>query len=136
MARTSYVWRDGKWVDKRLIPPPAPPAARSNLPTPMFISDKLGDDINGLWHPSTGEWMDSKSRFRAETEARGLTEMGNEAFPVNRGPTEAEHKAEVAQAIADTYDMIEAGALKVEDAKPVNPELINADLAKASDAAL
>jgi hypothetical protein len=64
-----------------------------------------------------------------------LTEMGNEAFPVNRGPTEAEIKAEVARDIADTYDQIEAGAIRVEDAKPLNPELINTDLAKAADAA-
>jgi len=131
----TYVWRDGKWIDKRLAPPPAPPAARSELPIPMYISDKIGDGINGMWHPATGEWIDSKAKFRAETAARGLTEMGNEAFPVNRGPTEAEIKAEVARDIADTYDQIEAGAIRVEDAKPLNPELINTDLAKAADAA-
>jgi hypothetical protein len=101
----------------------------------MYISDKLGDGVDGMWHPATGEWIDSKAKFRAETAARGLTEMGNEAFPVNRGPTEAEIKAEVARDIADTYDQIEAGAIRVEDAKPLNPELINTDLAKAADAA-
>jgi len=28
-------------------------------------------------HPATGEMMDSKSAFRRETKARGLTEVGN-----------------------------------------------------------
>lgn len=47
----------------------------------------IGDDLpgGGLRHPSTGKMMDSKSRFRAETRARGLVEVGND-MPAPRGP--------------------------------------------------
>lgn len=132
MARASYVMRNGHLVPKHLAEP-LPQQVRgpsSDLACPNYISDKLGDGVEGMWHPATGEWMDSKSRFRAETEARGLTEMGNEPFPERKVQTEAELRAEVAKEIADTYDQIAAETVKVEDAKPVNSEILNVELAK------
>jgi hypothetical protein len=101
MARASYVLRGGRLVPKHLAPPLEHQARgpQSELACPHYISDKLGDSVEGMWHPATGEWMDSKSRFRAETEARGLTEMGNEPFPERRMQTEAELRAEVAKEI-------------------------------------
>lgn len=132
MARASYVLRGGRLVPKHLAPPLEHHARgpQSELPCPNYISDKLGDGVDGMWHPATGEWMDSKAKFRAETEARGLTEMGNEPFPERQVQTDAELRAEVAQEIADTYDQIAAEVVKVEDAKPVNPEVLNVELAK------
>ena len=132
MARASYVMRAGQLVPKHLAPPLEHQARgpQSELSCPNYISDKLGDSVDGLWHPVTGEWMDSKSKFRAETEARGLTEMGNEPFPERRVQTEAELRAEVAKEIADTYDQIAAETVKVEDARPVNSEILNVELAK------
>lgn len=137
MTRATYVFRDGKLVPKHLAGPP-PAQARgpqSSLPRPHYISDNIGG-IRGLRHPSTGEFMDSKSRFRAETEARGLTEMGNEAFPVSRQQTMAELRDEVAREIADTYDQLEAGTLRLEDARPMDTNILNPDLIRTPDAAV
>lgn len=133
MARGTWVMRDGKLVPKHLAPPLTPKGERSALPIPYVISDNLGG-IHGLVHPSTGQRYDSKARFRAETEARGLTEVGNESFPVNKGPSEREQREEVGRAIADTYDALEAGAIKPLDAKPLDSTLINADIARPADA--
>jgi hypothetical protein len=132
MARASYVLRGGRLVPKHLAPPLEHQARgpQSELACPHYISDKIGDGVDGLWHPVTGEWMDSKSKFRAETEARGLTEMGNEPFPERRVQTEAELRAEVAKEIAETYDRIAAETVRVEGAKPVNSEILNVELAK------
>jgi hypothetical protein len=132
MARASYVMRGGRLVPKHLAPPLEHQARgpQSELACPHYISDKIGDGVDGLWHPVTGEWMDSKSKFRAETEARGLTEMGNEPFPERRVQTEAELRAEVAKEIAETYDRIAAETVRVEGAKPVNSEILNVELAK------
>jgi hypothetical protein len=132
MARASYVLRGGRLVPKHLAPPLEHQARgpQSELACPHYISDKIGDGVDGLWHPVTGEWMDSKSKFRAETEARGLTEMGNEPFPERRVQTEAELRAEGAKEIAETYDRIAAETVRVEGAKPVNSEILNVELAK------
>jgi hypothetical protein len=53
---------------------------------PAIISDSLPGGINGIVHPSNGRRYDSKSRFRAETRARGLTEVGNDRFPARKPP--------------------------------------------------
>jgi hypothetical protein len=38
----------------------------------------IGDEMPAVTHPSNGKYYTSKSKFRAETRARGLTEVGNE----------------------------------------------------------
>ena len=38
----------------------------------------IGDTLPDLVHPANGKRYDSKSRFRAETKARGLVEFGTE----------------------------------------------------------
>lgn len=58
-----------------------PRAARSDtIPTPMLALDTM----DPLWHPSTGEYLDSKSAFRAVTKERGGEEVGNEKQSDNR----------------------------------------------------
>lgn len=41
----------------------------------------ISDTMDAVIHPSTGKFYDSKSRFRAETRARGLVEVGNDKIP-------------------------------------------------------
>lgn len=41
----------------------------------------ISDTMDAVVHPSNGKYYDSKSQFRAETRARGLTEVGNETIP-------------------------------------------------------
>lgn len=105
MARASYVIRDGKLVPKHMATPLQHRGPRSGLPRPHVISDTIE-----LRHPSNGKIYQSKKAFRDETRARGLTEMGNEAFPAERVPTDAEVAREVAGDIAEAYDAIENGA--------------------------
>lgn len=71
MARETYVMRAGRLVPKRLAAP---------LHAPDAAPYVIGDDLpgGGCVHPSTGKMMDSKSKFRAETRARGLVEVGND----------------------------------------------------------
>lgn len=38
----------------------------------------ISDHQDMLWHPATGEHVDSKSRFRQITRERGCIEVGNE----------------------------------------------------------
>lgn len=71
MTRATYVMRNGKLVDKRRAAPLVSAGA-----APYVIGDDLPG--GGCIHPSTGKMMDSKSRFRAETRARGLVEVGND----------------------------------------------------------
>lgn len=133
MARASYIWDKAQQTFRpkaEVLAERAIEAAerRSPLGSPMVISDNIGG-IQGLRHPSTGEFMDSKSRFRAETAARGLTEMGNEAFPVRQAPSEAELAREIAADAAMAYDMLEAGGEAVA-AKPLDTDLVKPELAK------
>lgn len=136
MPRESFIWDKAAMtfrpredvLRERAI---AAAAERSPLASPMVIRDNIGG-IRGLRHPATGEYIDSKSQFRAETRARGLTEMGNEAFPVKREPTEAETRLEIQREISEVYTAIEQGA-EVAPAKVANTEIIKPELAKAID---
>lgn len=131
MARGTYVMRDGQLVPKHLAAPLQRRGPQSDLPRPMVISDTLDDMV----HPATGQRYTSKKKFRDETRARGLTEVGNEAFPVRQGPTEAETRQEIQREIAEAYAAIEQGA-EVAPAKVANTEIIKPELARAADAAI
>ena len=63
----------GKWRIKRaiLVPP------RSDLPTPMVISDTM-DPVEQV----DGQFYTSKRQYRAVGRAHGLIEIGNEKLPV------------------------------------------------------
>jgi hypothetical protein len=62
---------------------------------PGLISDDLG--TQGIRHMANGKLYDSKSRFRAETRARGLEEVGNDR-PEGSRPSPTDYGAEVRQA--------------------------------------
>lgn len=63
-----YELVDGQLVEKK--PGSSAPVVHS------IITDSMPD----TWHPLTGEFMDSKSRFRSVTRSHGCTEVGNESF--------------------------------------------------------
>ena len=69
MIRDTFVMRGGKLVPKSLAAP-----LNSNSKNYHVISDTM----RPMRHPSNGKIYDSKSRFRAETRARGCVEIGNE----------------------------------------------------------
>lgn len=65
---TTWVYRNGKLVDKRYAEP------RDSGPIRGVISDTMP----AMRHPITQKVMDSKSSFRAVTRAHGCVEVGNE----------------------------------------------------------
>ena len=68
-TRYKYDPATGKVVEASQITPPS---------SGVFV---ISDVMDATLHPVTGKMYDSKSRFRAETRARGLTEVGNEKIP-------------------------------------------------------
>jgi hypothetical protein len=67
VARRFYIWRDGEFIELGK----QQPEVRTQI-----ITDSLPP--GGLWHPATGKYVDSKSRFRQYTKAAGCVEIGNE----------------------------------------------------------
>jgi hypothetical protein len=76
MARESFVFdrATGELVDRDLFYARQPAPKRSGLAAPMVISDGMPD----TQHPCTGQYMSSKSAYRAVTKAHGCIEMGND----------------------------------------------------------
>jgi hypothetical protein len=72
---SEYAWislGDGRQAYRKIDT--GPPPQRSDLPTPMVITDTM----DAVQHPCTGEFMTSKAAFRAVTKAHGCIEMGND----------------------------------------------------------
>lgn len=76
MSRASYVFDrvSGELVDRDVFYARQPAPKRSHLATPMVISDTM----DAVQHPCTGQFMTSKSAFRAVTKAHGCIEVGND----------------------------------------------------------
>ena len=84
-----------EWPHNHRMPGTAFLDGRSKtLPLPSLNRDQM----DALWHPSTGEIVDSKSEFRAITRKVGGTEMGNDAQTDNR-KWDRVTKADVAEAM-------------------------------------
>lgn len=66
---TTYVIRDGKLVDRDEAEPLHPSG-----PATYFQQDTM----DALFHPATGEMVDSKSKFRKITRANGCIEVGDQ----------------------------------------------------------
>src|ERR1700722_12080651 len=66
---TTYVIRNGELVEKSLAEP-----IDFDVSAPNFIRDSMDD----LWHPATGNIINSKSKFRKETKAAGCCEVGDQ----------------------------------------------------------
>ncbi len=76
MPRSSYVWRDGKLVDKRFAAPLVVALPRA---PGVFAPGLIRDSMEPIPHPCTGVLMDSKAAFRAVTRAHGCEEIGSES---------------------------------------------------------
>lgn len=83
MPRSSFVWRDGKLVDKRVAAPLVVAMPRApGIHAPGLIRDSM----EPIPHPCTGVLMDSKAAFRAVTRAHGCEEMGNDSPVIPADP--------------------------------------------------
>ncbi len=77
--RGTFVYRNGRLVEKGGSDDPGPTVARSDLPFPMLISD----DMPACEHVD-GKFYTSKSAYRQVTRAHGLTEVGTEKLNQSR----------------------------------------------------
>lgn len=71
--RGTWVYRNGRLVEKGGPLDIAPPVQRSSLPCPMLISDIMPECEH-----VDGKFYTSKSEYRRVTKAEGLIEVGNE----------------------------------------------------------
>lgn len=67
---TTYVYRNGKLVDKRIAPP-----RESKHGQAAFV---ISDEMAPLRHMADGKMYDSKVKFRQATRAAGCVEVGTE----------------------------------------------------------
>lgn len=93
MTRTTYIWVNGRCVEKNKH------YQEQRRNAPHVISDSLGADLEHHGY-SDGRRTDSKSVFRNWTKQAGLVEKGNdrEYAPRTLGPDAREVIRDVAQA--------------------------------------
>lgn len=87
---------------------------RSALPCPMVITD----DVEPFRSMADGKVYTSKSRYYAETKARGYEIVGNEKV---KGKTPQSYEPQdIEKELSDAYDYLEAGnpAPTLKDTKP------------------
>lgn len=95
---TTYVWRNGKCVEKHKAPPKNGGA--------FVISDDLGAQLEHHGY-SDGRRTDSKSTFRRWTKEAGLVEKGNDR---ERAPRrQGEELKQIVRDVAEATQMVKAG---------------------------
>lgn len=67
---TTYVYRNGKLVDKRFAEP---------LHSGDAATHVISDTMDATQHMASGRWHTSKSEFRKDTRAHNCIEYGNES---------------------------------------------------------
>ena len=93
MSRYSENYKDIDWSKEIVVPEKRERRSR-------FVKGVISDTMPAVVHPSNGRMYDSKSAFRAETRARGLTEVGNEKMKDTRS-WDFCSRADVANAIRE-----------------------------------
>ena len=103
MTRGTWIYRNGRLVEKGGPDDVRPAVQRADLPCPMLISDTMdaAEHVDGRFYTS-------KSEFRKVTKANGLTEVGTEKL--NR-PRPKMSKAERAKGIDQAVERAVARAL-------------------------
>lgn len=102
-GRTTYIYRDGKLVDKRFAP--RLPPKRSHLTAPYIRSDGM----DAIVSQADGRSYDSKSAYERSVRAAGCEIVGNDSS-LFREPAEPTFHAEgVEQSVSTAIDQLEAG---------------------------
>lgn len=94
--RGTWVYRNGRLVEKGGPDDIRQAIQRSDLPCPMLISDEMP-----ACEHVDGKFYSSKSAYRAVTRANGLTEVGNEKLNRPRPKISKEARA---KGISDAVD--------------------------------
>lgn len=96
-------------------------------PGPAVISDDVGAGVNGLRHMPSGMMLDSKSRHRAETKARGLIELGSDVIPPqpDRPTNYGQEVKDASDQIAGNYNGTADRLARDRERAPARPDLIH-----------
>lgn len=94
MDRELYIWDKKR---KKLVP------YGEHEKEPLHYV--IADDMAPLKHPANGRYYTSKSKFRDETRARGLIEIGTENIVDRRPPVDYEAARKRKQAVIDAYQI-------------------------------
>jgi len=73
MSRETYVFRDGRFIEKRLAPPRRD-ASRADLPCPMIIRDGM----DAMFSHADGKTYESKSAYYRAVKEAGCVIVGND----------------------------------------------------------
>lgn len=93
--RGTWVFRNGRMVEKGGPDDVIEPPKRSDLPMPYIAGDGQGY----MQHMGTGRWTDSKSEMRRWNRETGLVEVGNDMMEPKAPERPKITKAEIAEAL-------------------------------------
>jgi hypothetical protein len=97
MARATYVFRDGKLIDKRLAPPLVKRFGRApNIRT---------DGMDATWNPADGKTYDSRSGYYRAVKDAGCVIAGDDSS-LYRSPQPIEAPGGVEQDIKQAIDQL------------------------------
>jgi hypothetical protein len=97
--RGTFVYRNGRLVEKGGPLDVRTEQRRSSLPAPMLISDTM----DATEHPCTGEYFTSKRAFRAVTKAHGCVEVGNDPSRLSPKPKPRPNRKAIRQSIEKAF---------------------------------
>lgn len=100
----TYAWFDigGRQVYRRV---PEPVTGRSDLPSPMIISDHM----DATEHPCDGKMYESKSAFRSVTKAHECIEVGNDPARFRVPPKPKADRKGIREAIQKAANRVKNG---------------------------
>lgn len=105
MKRGTWVYRSGRLVKKGGPLDVRPAIAASDLPAPMLMSDTM----DPVQHPCTGEYFNSKSRFRAVTRAHNCIEVGNDPARLRTPPKPKPDRKAIRKSVEKAFAQYESG---------------------------
>jgi len=97
--RGTWVYRNGRLVEKGGPQDVRTEPQRSSLPAPMLISDTM----EPVQHPCTGEYFASKRAFRAVTKAHGCVEVGNDPARLKPKPKPQPNRKAIRQSVEKAF---------------------------------
>lgn len=104
-----YFWKDGAWVPGWVV-------RAERAPHSLHI---IGDEMEPLQHPVSGQTVDSKSQFRRMTRDAGCVELGNDA---PAAPAAPERDASVRDDVHRAWLKLEQGY------RPERPQVLGGEV--------
>lgn len=105
MKRGTWVYRDGRLVEKGGPLDIRPIPQRSGLPAPMLMSDTM----DPVQHPCTGEYFSSKAKFRSVTRAHGCLEVGSDPQRLKPMKRPAPDRKAIRKSVEKAFAQYESG---------------------------